>query len=144
MKFSTQPGCKTKFTHPYSILVAFKSDSQSDEWDFEYKRFREAFKEAKYPAPLSGFVSAICVVDKGFWFLNGDKRNRSWCRFISFKDDDEVDRKEDRLAYLIAKASDITYRAHAERQGRDPSQGLEAGIGQFMSAKRIFPLLEMD
>ena len=142
MKFSKQSGCKTKFTHPYSILVAFKSDSSSDEWDYEYNRFREVLKEADYPHALLGFVSAICVVDKGFWFLGGDKQNRSWCRFVSFKVDDDVDRKEDRLAYLVAKASDIAYQAHAERQGRDPSQALEAGIGQFILAKRIFPLLE--
>lgn len=144
MQFRKQPGCETKFTHPYSILVAFKSDSQSDEWDYEYDRFREVLKEVGYPPALSGFVSAICVVDKGFWFLGGDKLNRSWRRFVSFKQDGEVGRNDDRLACLVAQASDVAYLAHAERQGRDPSQGLEAGIGQFISPRITFPLLETN
>ena len=140
MEFSKQAGCKSKFTHPLSILVAFKSDCKNDEWDYEYKRFREVLKEGEYPPALSGFVSVICVVEKGFWFLHGDKQNRSWCRLVKLSPNRDVDSPEDRLAYLAAKASDSVYRAHAERQGRDPSQGLEAGIGQFILPATIFPL----
>ena len=134
MKFSKQPDCKTKFTHPLSILVAFKSDSSNNNWDYEFHRFCKVMKKAKCPPPLSGFVSAICVIDKGFWFLGGfGQKTRSWCRLVT-------NRQEDRLAYLVAKASDIAFRAHAERQGRDPSQGLEVGIGHSIPAGTIFPL----
>ena len=135
MEFRKQPGCKSKFTHPLSILVAFKSDSSSDELDYEFHRFCEVMKEKECPPALNGFVSAICIVDKGFWFL-GDfgKQTRSWCRLVT-------DSQEDRLAYLVAKASDIAFRAHAERQGRDPTQGLEVGIGQSIPAGTIFQLI---
>jgi hypothetical protein len=138
MKFTKQPGCKTKFTHPYSILVAFKSDCSNDEWDYEYNRFREVLKETKNPSELSGFVSAICVVDKGFWFFGGDKKSRSWRRLVSLDMDSDVNSEEDRLAFLVAKVSEVAYLAHAERQGRDPSQGLEGGIGRFIRAVKTF------
>ena len=127
MDFDKQPNCKTKFTKPYNILVAFKSDSSSEEWDYEFHRFLDVMKQKALLPPLSGFVSAICVVDKGFWFLKGfSKTERSWYR-------QDTDTKEDRLAHLVAKASNTAYRAHAERQGRDPSQGLEVGIGSSIS-----------
>jgi len=136
MQFDKQQECKTKFTKPYNILVGFKSDASSDEWDYEYHRFREVMKEKDVPPELSGFISAICVVDKGFWFLRGfGERQRAWCRLDS-------DVKEDRLVWLVAKASNTAYRAHAERQGRDPSQGLEVGIGSSIPPARIFPLTE--
>ena len=140
MEFSKQADCKAKFTHPLSILVAFKTDCKNEEWDSEFERFCEVLKEREYPPALSGFVSVICVVEKGFWFLSGDKQNRSWCRLVRLSPDRDMDSPEDRLAYLAAKASDSVYLAHAERQGRDPSQGLEAGIGQFILPATIFPL----
>ena len=51
--------------------MAFKSDSSSEELDYEFQRFYEVMKEKNYLPVLSGFVSALCVVDKGFWFLGG-------------------------------------------------------------------------
>jgi hypothetical protein len=83
MEFKKQSDCKTKFAHPLSVLVALKSDSRSDEWDYEFHRFCKVMKKKKYPPALSGFVSAICVVDKGFWFLNDfGGAQRSWCASI--------------------------------------------------------------
>ena len=134
MQFDEQPDCRSKFTKPYNILVAFRSDSSSDEWDYEFHRFRKEMKNKKCPPTLSGVVSAICVVDKGFWFLRDfGVKEWSWCRLDS-------DVKEDRLVWLIAKASNTAYRAQVERQGRDPSQGLEAGIGSCIPPATIFPL----
>jgi hypothetical protein len=57
MEFSKKPGCKTKFTHPLSILVAFKSDSQNDDPDYEFRRFCEAMKETNCPPPLCGLLA---------------------------------------------------------------------------------------
>jgi hypothetical protein len=74
MAFTRHPNCKTKFTYPYSILVGFKSDSSNEDWDYEYNRFREVLKEMNCSRPLRGVVSAICIVEKGFWFLGGDKK----------------------------------------------------------------------
>jgi hypothetical protein len=135
MGFSKQPGCKNNFAHPVSILVAFKSDSSNDEWDWEFQRFLDVMKERKCPLVLSGFVSAICVVDKGLWLLKDfGGMERAWCRLDS-------DVKEDNLAWLIAQISNQAYKAHVERQGRDPSQGLEVGIGGFISSPpKIFQL----
>jgi hypothetical protein len=136
MQFDKQVDCKTKFTKPYSVLVAFKSDSSSDEWDYEFARFCAAMKGKNCPPLLSGFVSAICVVNKGLWLLKGfGEKERSWCRLHS-------NIREDRLVYLIANASNTAYRAHVERQGRDPSQGLEVGIGSSIPSATLVPLTE--
>ena len=59
MQFDEQPECKTKFTKPCNILVAFKSDSSSDEWDSEFHRLHKMMKNKKCPPALSGFVSAM-------------------------------------------------------------------------------------
>ena len=84
MQFHEQPECKTKFTKPCNILVAFKSDSSSDEWDYEFHRLCAVIKKKQCPPALSGFVSAVCVVDKGFWFLkDSGGAERSWCRLDS-------------------------------------------------------------
>jgi len=138
MQFDKQPECKTQFIKPYSILAAFNSDSESDDWDFEYKRFRKVLKEKDCPPALNGFVSALCVVNKGFWFLKGfGERTRSWCRL-------DTESKVDRLVWMVCKASNTAYRAHVERQGRNPSQGLEGGIGNCIPPANIFPLVEPE
>lgn len=134
MKFSKQPGCKAKFKHPLSILVAFKSDCLNDEPDYELFRFQKVMKKMKCPKPL-GFVSAICVADKGFWHLGGPTGGKTayWYRLVT-------GRQEDRLASLVAKISDFAFRAHIERQGRDPTQSLEIGVGAFIPKGTIFPV----
>lgn len=132
MQFYRQPDCRAKFTKPASVLVAFKSDSSSDDWDYEFHRFCKVLKNKKCPPGLSGFVSAVCVVDKGLWFLKGSgQAQRCWCRLDSHL-------KEDRLVYLVAYASNTAYRARVERHGRDPSQGLEVGIGSSIPPATIF------
>jgi len=134
MQFYKQPDCSVKFTKPCSILVAFTSDSSSDDWDHEFRRFCRVMKNKKCPPVLSGFVSAVCVVDKGFWFLKGfGQSERCWCRLDSHL-------KEDRLVYLVAYASNTAYRSHVERQGRNPCQGLEVGIGSSIPPATIFPV----
>lgn len=134
MQFTKQPGCKRKFTKPYNVLVAFKSDSSSEEWDYEFHRFCKIMKRKKCPPPLSGFITAICIVNKGLWSLKDfGETERSWCRL-------DLDAKEDCLAYWVANISNTAYRAHAERQGRDPAQGLEVGIGSSVPPATIFQL----
>jgi hypothetical protein len=59
--------------------------------------------------------------------------HRSWYRL-------DTDIKEDRLVWLLAKVSNTAYKTHAERQGRDPSQGLEIGIGSLLPRGRIIPV----
>ena len=142
MEFNKTDDCKSKFAHPASILVAFKSGFSSQKWDYEYRRFRDIMKKKKCPPALSGFVSAICVVDKGFWFLNDyGGRQRSWVRLDSIINDDP-NLMKDRLVRLIAKASTVAYRAHVERQGRDSTQGLEVGIESFIPPATVYQLPE--
>jgi hypothetical protein len=132
MEFSKKLGCKTKFTHPLSVLVAFTSDSSSDEPDYEFYRFCKAMKAAKSPPPLCGFVSAICIVEKGLWVLGGfEAKSRSWCHVVT-------ECREDNLVRLVAKISDFAFIEHAQRQGRDPSQSLEVGAGPFIPAGTIY------
>ncbi len=131
MDFQQQPECKTRFTKPYNFLVALKSDL-SDHWDKEVRRLVRAMKKKGLPH-LRGFVSALCVVERGYWYLKAvEGGTRSWCRL------DNPDSKEDRLARFVCHASNMAYKAHAERQGRDPSQGLEVGIGWFSTPMNIF------
>lgn len=126
-----QPGDESKFTKPYNSLIAFKS-RLSDEWDNEVRRLCKAMQKRAID-PLSGCVSAICVVERGYWFIKDfEKDTRSWCRL------DEPDSKEDRLARFVCHASNMAYKAHAERQGRDSSKGLESGIGWLSSPMRYF------
>ena len=137
MDFQKQPECKAVFTKPYNFMVAFKSDLSGDEWDNEARRLFKAMA-GKGLHPLSGFVSALCVVDRGYWYLKGFEEDmRSWCRL------DDPDSKEDRLARLVCHASNMAYKAHAERQGRDPSQGLEVGIG-WLSPQMKSVLIPID
>ncbi len=135
MNFQRQPECKSKFVNPYNILVAFKSDLSADDWDNEVRRLFKAIEEKALPPPLSGIVSALCVVERGYWFLKGFEGNtRSWCRLV------DQDSKEDRLARFVCHVSNMAYKAHVERQGRDPSQGLEAGIGWLSSRMEFVPV----
>lgn len=138
MQFDRQPDCKTKFGYPHNILVAFNSDSSSDEWDFELNRFRELMREKNASSELSGFISAICVIDKGLWFLKDFREGeRAWCRLDS-------DVREDRLVWLVAKASNTAFRAHAERQGRNPTDSLEVGIGSLLPLAQVYPVPPED
>ncbi|MDE3068892.1 MAG: hypothetical protein KGJ60_15270 [Verrucomicrobiota bacterium] len=131
MEFSKKPGCNTKFGHPLSILVAFKSDSPNDEPDFEFHRFCAAMKERQSPSPLCGFISAICIVENGLWFLGGFEENtRSWCHAATLC-------REENLVRLVAKISDFAFMEHAQRQGRDSSQSLEVGIGPYIPTGQI-------
>lgn len=131
MQFDRQQDCKTNFTHPYNILVAFKSDSSSDEWDYELRRLRQVLRE-KNTSELKGFISALCVAEKGLWLLKSFREGeRGWYRLDS-------DVSEDRLVWLVANASNTAYRAHAERQGRNPADGLEVGIGTLLPVANLY------
>jgi hypothetical protein len=131
MNFQKQPDCKGKFDKPYNTLVAFKSDL-SDGWDKELRRVFAAMKQRSV-SPLSGFVSAFCVVERGYWFLKSfEATTRSWCRL------DAPNTEVDRLVWFVCHVSNMAYKAHAERQGRDPAQGLESGIGCLIPTAEIF------
>lgn len=129
MNVTVQPGCVNRFTGAYNVLVAYDSDSKGDT-DFELTRLKEVMTE-KDVGFLSGIISALCVVGKGFWKLGStDARKRTWLRLKS-------DNPCDHLAWLVGMCSSSSYDAHARRLGRDPAQGLDSGIGAYLTSPYI-------
>ncbi len=140
MEFQKQPECKTKFVKPYNVLVAYDTDLTDEEWNSELQRLSKAMVKV-HIQPLSGFVSALCVAESGYWFLKEFEENDRWWYRV-----DDAETGEDRLARLVCHVSNMAYKAHAERQGRDPSQALESGIGWLTSQMKLcrVPLTENE
>lgn len=129
MKVSVHPDCKKKFVGAYNVLVAYDSDSEGDT-DFELTRLKAVMTE-KGVDVLSGIISAICVVGKGLWKLGStDAEEPRWERLKS-------DDRYDHLALLVGICSNMSFIAHAERLGRDPTQTLESGIGAYLPSEYI-------
>ncbi len=129
MNVTVQPGCVTKFDSAYNLLVAYASDSKGDT-DFELTRLKQVMTEKKMDC-LSGTISAICVVGKGFWKLGStDSGENTWKRLDS-------DDPRDHLAWLVGMCSSSSFDAHARRLGREPAQGVESGIGAYLPSPFI-------
>jgi hypothetical protein len=127
LKFSTQAGFLGKVDGAYNLLFAYDSDAKGEkDKNFQLNRLLEVMREQKCD-PLSGIISMLCIPGHGFWKLGESKGRRVWQRLI-------LNTPADNLAWLTGCVSQSCYQAHAKRQGRDPSLGLEAGIGMFLDA----------
>lgn len=116
----------SNFEGAYNLLFAFNSDSEGkNNEDFEVQRLAEVMKEEGVDI-LSGIVSMICVVGKGFWKIGlDDKGNREWKRLNSSS-------PLDHIVWFLGCTSSTCFNAHALRVGRDPKKGLETGIGHYI------------
>lgn len=123
MNFSAH-GITQSYTGCFNILFAYKSDSKGDE-DFELKRLFSVMKELNINV-LSGIVSAICVVGKGFWKLGRSQDRLVWQRLDS-------DRPEDHIVWFVGTTSNSCFDSHLSRQGRDRYKSLEGGIGTYLN-----------
>jgi hypothetical protein len=125
LKLSTQPGARVQFEGAYNLLFAYGSDAKGHEdVDFQFKRVAEVMQEQGCD-PLSGRISAICIPSHGFWKLGMSDGRRCWQRLIE-------NTPEDRVSWFVGCVSNSCYQTNARRQGRDPTMGLEGGIGMYL------------
>lgn len=68
----------------------------------------------------------ICIPGKGFWKLGKISNDKlTWQRLNSSE-------AEDHIAWFIGCISNSCFEAHVLRQGREPSNSLESGIGMYL------------
>jgi hypothetical protein len=126
LKHSVQPECKSSFEGAYNLLFAYGSVAEGeDDADFQLKRVTEVMREQGCD-PLSGKVSMVCIPSYGFWKLGMSGRERCWERLVK-------NTPADRVSWFVGCVSNSCYQSHARRQGRDPTKGLEGGIGMYLS-----------
>jgi Domain of unknown function (DUF6602) len=109
-----------------NMLFAFGSDAKGKgEPDYQLARLVEVMQEHGVTTE-SGIVSAICMPGYGLWKIaKNESQDVCWQRLVS-------DAACDHLAWFVATISNTCYQEHAARQGRDPSKGVEGGIGLYM------------
>jgi hypothetical protein len=131
LKFSVHPNCTPNLEGPFNLLFAFSSDAKGgNDLDFEVKRLHEVMGECDVD-PESGIVSMLCVPGKGFWKLDiGENGNKVWLRL-------DLSSANDHLVWFVGCVSNSCFFGHAKRQGRDPTLGLEGGIGNYLRSPYI-------
>lgn len=135
LEFSVVEGFNQNLFGALNLLFAYKSDAKNDkDVDFELRRLLGLLKELNID-PLSGIVSMICVIGKGFWKIGLKKNtnNRIWQRLNSNK-------PEDHITWFVGCISNSCFQAHLLRQGRDPQKSLEGGIGNYLD----HPFVDID
>jgi len=125
LKIVQRPGSKP-VTGGVNLLFGFGTDLKEGSGYDDLSRLLKTMSELAIE-PTSGIVSGICVVDRGFWKIcstsAGAKEWRKAHRPSDLHDD---------LVLFLGCVSNTCYQLHAERQGRDPSQGCESGVGAYL------------
>ncbi len=136
LKFSVREGCCVDLFGAFNLLFAFNTNAKGDDDpDFQIKRLCEEM-EARKIDPRSGIVSMMCIPGKGFWKIGlANNKEKVWQRLNSSD-------SRDHLAWFIGCISNSCYDQHAYRQGRNPSYGVEAGIGIYLDHPFIEVLLK--
>ncbi|MFN4248461.1 MAG: DUF6602 domain-containing protein [Flavipsychrobacter sp.] len=125
LKFSVQPGFKGGLYGAFNMFFAYKTDLNNDDPDSEVRRLASVMGELGLD-PLSGLVSNLCVVGKGFWKLGYNaEKVLCWQRLNSTN-------AQDHVTWFIGTTSNSCFQQHAIRQGRDPALGLEGGVGTYL------------
>ena len=125
LKHSVQPGFNGELEGTLNLLFAYASDAKGDcNPNYQINRIIEVMKEQSCD-PSSGVISMVCIAGHGFWKIGGTKERRYWKRLT-------MPKPEDGVVWFMACLSNSAYLAHAHRQGRDPSKGLEGGIGMYL------------
>lgn len=129
LKFTVESDFSSNYYGAFNLFFAFKSDADLDNKNenFELKRLVEVMKELGID-PLSGIVSMICIIGKGFWKigLKPDKETTTWQRLNS-------NEAVDQITWFVGCVSNSCFNAHMQRQGRDASKSLESGIGMYLA-----------
>ena len=136
LKFTVGQKFNANYFGAFNLFFAFKSDSdlENKNPDFELKRLVEVMKELGID-PLSGIVSMICIIGKGFWKIGikADGTTRTWQRLNSAEPVDQI-------AWFVGVVSNSCFNSHMQRQGRNPDNSLESGIGMYLD----HPFIDID
>ncbi len=128
LRFTVGDSFLANYVGTFNLFFAFKSDSDinNKKENFELKRLVEVMQELGID-PLSGIVSMICIAGKGFWKLGvkPDNQTRTWQKLNS-------NEAVDHITWFVGCVSNSCFNAHMQRQGRDSSRSLEAGIGMYL------------
>lgn len=125
LRHSVQPGFAGSLEGAFNLLFAYDSDAKGGgDVDYQLRRMIEVMREQGCD-PLSGVVSMVCVPPYGFWKLGQSGGDRRWQRLT-------LNNPIDSVAWFVGCVSNSCYLAHARRQGRDPTKGLEGGIGMYL------------
>jgi len=128
LKFAVGNDFSANYFGAFNLFFAFKSDAdlENKNDNFELKRLVEVMKELGID-PLSGIVSMICIIGKGFWKigLKPNEKTKTWQRLNS-------NEAVDQITWFVGCVSNSCFNAHIQRQGRDASNSLESGIGMYL------------
>lgn len=128
LKFTVGNDFSANYFGAFNLFFAFKSDAdlENKNENFELKRLVEVMRELRID-PLSGVVSMVCIAGKGFWKigLKPDQKTRTWQRLNS-------NDAADHITWFVGGISNSCFNSHMQRQGRDASKSLEAGIGMYL------------
>ncbi|WP_223606478.1 DUF6602 domain-containing protein [Chryseobacterium sp. OSA05B] len=128
LKFAIRNNFNGKIFGTFNFFFAFKSDNglANKNQNFELKRLVEVMNELGID-PLSGIVSMICIVGKGFWKIGvkEDGQARTWQKLDS-------DDASDQITWFVGCISNSCFQEHMNRQGRNPDNSLESGIGMYL------------
>ena len=128
LKFTVGSNFNANYFGAFNFFFAFKSDAdlENKNPNFELKRLVEVMKELNID-PLSGIISMVCIVGKGFWKIGvkADDKTRTWQKLNS-------DEAFDQITWFVACVSNSCFNAHMQRQGRNSDNSLESGIGMYL------------
>jgi hypothetical protein len=125
LKFSVRPEFVGQLQGAFNLLFAYNSDAKGEQDpDYQFRRLHEVMMELGED-PLGGLISMLCIPPYGFWKIGQHDGHRRWERLTS-------DDPRDRVVWFLGCISNSTYEQHALRQGRNPSEGIEGGIGFYL------------
>ncbi|WES95744.1 hypothetical protein P2W68_12835 [Chryseobacterium arthrosphaerae] len=128
LKFTVNNNFNANYSGAFNLFFAFKSDAdqENNNPNFELKRLVKVMNELNID-PHSGIVSMICIVGKGFWKigLKEDGKTRTWQKLNS-------NEAIDQITWFVGCISNSCFIAHMQRQGRNPDNSLESGIGMYL------------
>ena len=106
------------FKGAYNLLFGYDSRALKKS---EIKRLNEASKSCGFD-PLSGGITAMCILGKGvfrLWEIDGE-------RFWQIASADDTVEKQ--LARFTAMITELCLQSHIERSGRSPEDSLEISV----------------
>ena len=109
---------------PMNMLFAYGSAFGSKDPDSDYRKVVEAMQDQGVES-CSGLVSTICVPGRGLWKPGRAGSLMTWHKLAREK-------PEEHLAWFTGVISSTCFIEHVKRQGRNPTESLEGGIGFYL------------
>lgn len=118
LELAVKPGVTPAVFGVLNVLMAFESEVAAGQ---ELINLCEEMRKVGLE-PASGVVSAMCIADRGFWFLSMDGCTKRWKTL-------QVNEPGDPLSYFVGVISNSCFDQRAGRQGLQPLGG---GIGRYL------------